>query len=97
METNEMPGVAYNGVIRINSDKYPNLAQLTPKELCYLPTGAKGDKPSFAIIMSHGGRSAIGEFSLETLRGALNDVGYDISEKISEGKQHSPAAHTTPP
>ena len=80
----EMIGKKYKEKILVDTSIFPNITEMTPKELSYIPVGAKGDKPSFAIIMTDifQGKSAIGQFSFETLKSALNEVGFDISPKI---------------
>lgn len=75
-----MSGVICAEKILIDQIRYPNLEEMTPKELFCLPNGAIGDRPSFAVAMTNSriSRSVVGQFSLETLKSALNEVGFDI-------------------
>lgn len=54
--------------------------ELQPKELHYLVKGAKGDKPSFAMVMGDlkGDLVVVGQFSLETLTDCLKELGYEL-------------------
>lgn len=82
-ETKFMKGITYlGGHIVIGSDKYPNPLEFTPVELAHLPDGAIDGSPSFAIILTREGGEVtiVGQFSLKTLRIAMQDVGYDIVE-----------------
>ena len=81
----EMVGKKYQDKIIVDASVFPNLVEMRPKELSFLPHGAKGDNPSFAIIMTdvNKRKSVIGQFSFETLQSALNDVGFDIIAKFT--------------
>lgn len=56
--------------------------ELRPTELHFNTNGSVDDKPTFAIVMQHpSGLNVYGQFSLNTLRDCLNELGFEISGK----------------
>ena len=55
--------------------------EMRPVELHMKEDGDNGDEPSFAIVMVGRKGSAVGQFSLNTIRDCLNQLGYDIIKK----------------
>lgn len=85
----EMVGKQYKTRIIINLNDYLSVTEIKPHELAYLPNGSVNDEPSFAVIGTTSGNDlVVAQFSLQTLRLALMDVGYDliINKKRKNGK-----------
>ncbi len=74
-----MVGIKCNEIINIRGEDAKGFMEVAPEKLFHLPKGTIRDKDSFAILSKTAhDNNILCQFSLETIKLALNDVGFDI-------------------